>query len=89
MNETARMRPVGPAASLALTGDHAPTQPWLEVDPMRYVVLGEEYGEVGNALLEQRDRAGELRAELVQVAAVAVAWIEAIDRALETKAETP
>lgn len=60
-------------------------------DDRRYVVLGEEVGEVARALLErgfvpkhlegQVDAIGdpELRAELVQVAAVAVAWVEAID----------
>lgn len=40
-------------------------------------VLGEEYGEVCEAWLE-RDTAS-LREELVQVAAVAVAWIEELD----------
>jgi NTP pyrophosphatase (non-canonical NTP hydrolase) len=40
-------------------------------------VLGEEYGEVCRAWLE-RDTAA-LRAELVQVAAVACAWIEELD----------
>lgn len=57
-------------------------------DAMRATVLGEEYGEVCRAVLErgytdgQADGIGdpELRAELVQVAAVAVAWVEAIDR---------
>ena len=53
-------------------------------DGTRYLVLGEEVGEVANASLEagyEPDRIGDwdLRAELVQVAAVAVAWIEAID----------
>lgn len=48
-------------------------------DPMRYLVLGEEFGEVANAMLEGAGDA-HLRAELVQVAAVAVAWVEAIDR---------
>lgn len=47
-------------------------------DDRRYTVLGEEFGEVANALLEHRgDEA--LRTELIQVAAVAVAWVEAID----------
>lgn len=41
-------------------------------------VLGEEFGEACQAWLE-RDTAA-LRAELVQVAAVAVAWIEELDR---------
>jgi hypothetical protein len=52
-------------------------------DTTRFLVLGEEVGEVANAVLE----AGygsivddeHLREELVQVAAVAVAWVEAID----------
>ena len=57
-------------------------------DGTRYLVLGEEVGEVANAILE-RDYAmtgdlrdaydRDLRKELVQVAAVAVAWVEAID----------
>jgi NTP pyrophosphatase (non-canonical NTP hydrolase) len=53
-------------------------------------VLGEEYGEVCRAWLE-RDT-DELRAELIQVAAVALAWIEELDnggalpRALEPPA---
>jgi hypothetical protein len=58
-------------------------------DGGRYLVLGEEFGEVGRAILEagygSRDAAisteweRRLRAELVQVAAVSLAWIEAID----------
>ena len=76
-------------------------------DGTRYAVLGEEVGEVANAMLEAGyalpsptstafqimeveeyqaiRRAGEahLRAELVQVAAVAVAWAEAIDARAE------
>lgn len=52
----------------------APTEP-----PYRALaVLGEEFGEVARALLEGKGD-GELRGELVQVAAVAVAWVEAID----------
>lgn len=38
-------------------------------------ILGEEFGESAKAILERSN----LREELVQVAAVAVAWIEAID----------
>lgn len=41
------------------------------------MILGEEFGEVCNATFG--DGVGDLREELVQVAAVAVAWIEAID----------
>lgn len=40
-------------------------------------VLGEEFGEVCKAWLERNTQ--ELRVELVQVAAVAVAWIEQLD----------
>ena len=48
------------------------------------LILGEEYGEACEAVLEIDEfnpgpGLTELRAELVQVAAVAVAWIEAID----------
>ena len=51
-------------------------------DFARFTVLGEEFGEVANAVLETAYGAAsavDLRAELVQVAAVAVAWVEAID----------
>ncbi len=44
----------------------------------RFAVLGEEFGEVAREVVEHGDD-GVLRDELVQVAAVAVAWIEAID----------
>jgi hypothetical protein len=53
-------------------------------DDKRAAVLGEEFGEVCRAVLEAgygthgADDAA-LRAELVQVAAVATAWCEAID----------
>lgn len=52
----------------------------------RYSVLGEECGEVGKELNEgiktncRRVDRRKLRAELIQVAAVAVAWIEHIDK---------
>lgn len=46
-------------------------------------VLVEEVGEVANAMIETRLGAlggyDKMRAELVQVAAMAVAWIDAID----------
>lgn len=47
------------------------------------LILGEEFGEVQQAILHDRfggKSAGTVRAELVQVAAVALAWIECIDR---------
>lgn len=58
--------------------------PWGEGDcssdgvPMivKAVVLGEEVGEVHRAVLE--GNVGNLRDELVQVAAVAVAWLESL-----------
>ncbi|HEY5960598.1 MAG TPA: hypothetical protein VIV60_28790 [Polyangiaceae bacterium] len=47
-------------------------------DEVKSVVLTEECGEVARAVLE-RDAPG-LRKELVQVAAVCVAWLEALER---------
>lgn len=47
-------------------------------DSARLPVLVEEVGEVARAMLEGAD-AGHLRAELLQVAAVALTWVEAID----------
>ena len=50
------------------------------------VILGEEYGEACQATLKRFETMGDplseyhLRGELVQIAAVAVAFIEAIDR---------
>lgn len=44
----------------------------------RNSVLVEEVGEVARAL-NDNETPGELRTELIQVAAVAVAWVEAID----------
>lgn len=48
------------------------------------LILGEEYGEACRAALSLPEETGPvdrmpLRAELVQVAASAVAWIEALD----------
>lgn len=47
-------------------------------DLLWMTILNEETGEVARAILE--NQFGELREELVQVAAVAVAWIEDMDR---------
>ena len=47
-------------------------------DPMWSAILGEEFGEACQALLHN-DKAN-LREELVQIAAVATAWIECLDR---------
>jgi NTP pyrophosphatase (non-canonical NTP hydrolase) len=53
-------------------------------DPFTYLtILGEEYGEACQAALHDRfggNEAGRLRDEMVQVAAVAFAIIECIDR---------
>lgn len=46
--------------------------------PVKVAVLAEELGEVARALLDN-DPDG-LRRELIQVAAVAVAWLEAVDQ---------
>jgi NTP pyrophosphatase (non-canonical NTP hydrolase) len=42
-------------------------------------ILGEEFGEVAAALTYDKD-ASTLRAELIDVLAVASAWVDAIDR---------
>lgn len=45
-------------------------------EPVKVAVLAEECGEVARAVLD-RNRS-QLRRELIQVAAVAVAWLEAL-----------
>jgi len=51
----------------------------LAVDPLvKSAVLTEEVGEVARALLD-REPAAQLITELVQVAAVAVAWLESLN----------
>lgn len=49
---------------------------WPSDPRSKYLVLAEEVGEVATALLEAD--AENLREELIQVAAVAVAWLENI-----------
>jgi hypothetical protein len=49
----------------------------------RLAILAEEFGEVAKEVMERVDGNGDaarLRAELVQTAACAVAWIEQLDR---------
>ena len=72
-------------------------------DTEKYCVLGEEFGEAGRAVLAVNklgtftDYGGmngaaarkQLRKELVQCAAVAMAWIEALDRAEVIVPEAP
>lgn len=65
---------------------------WGQQDHEDYwwiAILGEEFGEAAKEVAEQRITEGDiigtteeqmLRDELVQTAAVALAWIEAIDR---------
>lgn len=45
----------------------------------RFVVLGEEVGEVAREVTERLGREN-MRTELVQIAAVCMAWIEGLDR---------
>lgn len=63
-------------------------EPWrsagdpLNTDDRRLAILGEEFGEVAREVCDAHVRPidrNRLRAELVQLAAVAVAWVEAID----------
>ena len=49
----------------------------LVADPVKVAVLAEECGEVARCVLDGRD-GHDLLAELTQVAAVAVAWMEGI-----------
>jgi NTP pyrophosphatase (non-canonical NTP hydrolase) len=52
---------------------------WLNNDlATRLAVLGEEHGEVSKAILEHGEMSEETLLELVQVAAVAVKWMESI-----------
>lgn len=48
-------------------------------DIVKVAVLSEECGEVAAAVLDASFHPGYVREELVQVAAVAVAWLEAFD----------
>ncbi len=71
---------------LKLEGRYKFTCADLEPSPCeKLAILGEEFGEAAHEVNEtigghaKLDRAA-LRKELVQVAAVAVAWIESIDR---------
>lgn len=57
----------------------------LSTDDVRLAVLTEEFleavKEINDARAEQRDPSANLRVELVQLAAVAVAWVEHLDQA--------
>ncbi len=50
-------------------------------DGHKLAVLTEEVGEVAKAILEQNDEIEQqdIRTELIQVAAVAVAWLESLE----------
>jgi NTP pyrophosphatase (non-canonical NTP hydrolase) len=49
---------------------------WDRPDTTKLTVLAEEFGEVARAILENNP--GNLKEELVQVAAVSVAWLESL-----------
>ena len=54
-------------------------------DTLKLVILAEEGGEVARAVLERNPN--QLRDELVQVAAVAVAWLESLPAPLDESQE--
>lgn len=60
---------------------------WKISDGAKLAVLTEELGEVARATLEHDRRAQ--RIELVQLAAVAVAWLEALDAEERERDPTP
>ncbi len=45
-----------------------------------YAILGEEFGEVGKALLENKN----IESEIIQVAAVCISWLDCIERNRKT-----
>jgi hypothetical protein len=51
----------------------------LSADLRRLATLTEELGEVGRCLTYDQDHAGELRKELIQVAAMALAWASRLE----------
>lgn len=57
-------------------------------DGNKLSVMAKQVGDLATeVLVNEDDHRASVRAELVQVAAVAVAWIESIDRASETQLE--
>ena len=63
-------------AKHSATGQSCEQMPWT--DPLWLPVLVEEVGEVARALCD-REAAVRVREELVQVAAMALAWADAIE----------
>lgn len=72
--------------------------PWNLADPdvdpdggFRLAVLGEEFGEVARALLENGPESPELRDEITQTAAVCLAWLEALtnERSIQCPLDIP
>lgn len=57
-----------------------------EPEPLKLTILAEEFGEVANAVLESdrsnRSSREHMLTELIQVAAVACAWAEALETEL-------
>lgn len=56
-------------------GPNTPLNPKMDRRD-KLVILAEEFGEVSRCLTYDRDHAGELRRELVQLAAMAAMWAE-------------
>lgn len=57
--------------------------PGVIAPPTKLVILTEEVGEVAKEILEGTE--ADLRKELVQVAAVAVAWLESLSETEESR----
>lgn len=79
--------------SLKQAGKFAYTCADLEMNHLeRFAVLGEEFGEAAHEVNEGNGGRPidekKLRTELVQVAAVCVAWIEALDKSQQKKENT-
>jgi|GEM_PF-2507250 len=68
---------------------HTPADPGALTAPESLAVLAEEFGEVAmlvaDAVTGRPLDPGNLREELIQVAAVCVAWVEGLDAALEER----
>ena len=87
MNPTVNLN-VPPCVSAILRERRDQDDKWGEQNhpPLHWLaILTEEVGELAKEVnehywREQRDTLTKLRAELVQVAAVAVAWLECLDR---------
>lgn len=61
------------ASALAKHGNHTPASRDMDRRD-KLVILAEEFGEVARCLTYDRDHAGELYHELIQLAAMALMW---------------